>query len=270
MSFDLGNESAPQGRDVGVLIVNADDWGRDRETTKQIHNCALRGAVSSVSAMVFMEDSERAADMARESGIDAGLHLNFTTPFSASICPPELLERQHEVGQYLRWHRFAQTVFHPGLTKSFQYVVAAQLDEFRRLYGAEPERLDGHHHAHLCANVLIQGLLPRGSLVRRNFSFQPGEKSMGNRLYRQFVDRVLARHHRLVHFFFSLEPLEPRERLQRIFSLAREFVVEVETHPAKPEEYEFLAGGEIFRLTGDYPIAWRFAKNTDREPLPLI
>ena len=146
---------------------------------------------------------------ARESGIDAGLHLNFTTPFSASICPPELLERQHEVARYLRWHRFAQTVFHPGLTKSFQYVVATQLDEFRRLYGAEPERFDGHHHAHLCANVLIQGLLPRGSLVRRNFSFQPGAKSFFNRLYRQVVDRMLARRHRVVDFFFSLAPVEP-------------------------------------------------------------
>ena len=35
-----------------------------------------------VSAMVFMEDSERAASIARADAIDAGLHLNFTTAFS--------------------------------------------------------------------------------------------------------------------------------------------------------------------------------------------
>jgi len=205
--------------------------------------------------MVFMEDSERAAAIARERGIEAGLHLNLTTSFSAPGCPTQLVERQQELARYLLRHRLAQVVFHPGLTRSFEYVVATQLDEFRRLYGADPDRLDGHHHMHLCANVLLGGLLPPGTLVRRNFSFQAGEKSLWNRLYRRFVDGMLARRHRLVDFFFSLAPLEPPVRLQRIFSLAREFVVEVETHPVQPEEYRLLTGGEIFRLAGDVRIA---------------
>ena len=240
---------------AGRLILNADDWGRDPRTTRRILDCALRGAVSSVSAMVFMEDSERAATLARERGIDAGLHLNFTTSFSAEGCPAGLAERQEELRRYLLRHRLAQVVFHPGLIRSFEYVVAAQLDEFRRLYGGDPDRLDGHHHMHLCANVLLGGLLPPGTLVRRNFSFQPGEKSLWNRLYRKAVDRMLARRHRLLDFFFSLAPLELPSRLQRIFSLARQFVVEVETHPVNPEEYRFLADGEIFRLAGDVRIA---------------
>src|SRR2546426_10477618 len=46
---------------AGLLIMNADDWGRDRQTTDRTFECVLRGTVSSVSAMVFMEDSERAA-----------------------------------------------------------------------------------------------------------------------------------------------------------------------------------------------------------------
>src|SRR5579863_9771612 len=57
-----------------VLIVNADDWGWDRETTDRTLNCFLEGSLSSVSAMVFMQDSERAARLARQHGIDAGLH----------------------------------------------------------------------------------------------------------------------------------------------------------------------------------------------------
>jgi len=240
---------------TGLLIMNADDWGREPLTTNRILDCALRGAVSSVSAMVFMADSERAATMARERGIEAGLHLNLTTSFSAPGCPGRLVERQQELARYLLRHRLAQVVFHPGLVRSFEYVVAAQLDEFRRLYGADPDRLDGHHHMHLCANMLLGGLLPPGTLVRRNFSFQAGEKSLWNRLYRRFVDDMLARRHRLVDFFFSLAPLEPPVRLQRIFSLAREFVVEVETHPVQPEEYRLLTGGEIFRLAGDVRIA---------------
>ena len=238
----------------GLLIVNADDWGRDRETTERTRECLDRGVVSSVSAMVFMEDSERAAAIACGRGIDAGLHLNLTTPFSTPACAAQLVERQGELARHLMRHRLAPVVFHPGLVRSFEYVVAAQRDEFSRLYGAEPERVDGHHHMHLCANVLLGGLLPRGAIVRRNFSFQPEEKSFCNRFYRSVVDRMLARRHRVVDFFFSLAPLEPRGRVQRVFSLARESAVEVETHPINPEEYDFLTSGEIFRLARDVQI----------------
>jgi chitin disaccharide deacetylase len=244
------SDRAVDAPSAGLLVVNADDWGRDRVTTDRILECGLRGAVSSVSAMVFMEDSDRAAALAREHGIKAGLHLNFTTPFSGSGCPSGLLKHQRQLAQYLR-HRFAQVVFHPGLTRSFEYLVACQLDEFRRIYGGDPEKLDGHHHMHLCANVLLQRLLPPGTIVRRNFSFKRGEKGPWNRLYRSLVDHSLARRHRLVDFFFSLPPLEPENRLLRIYSLARQFVVELETHPVRPDEYRYLAGGKFFRDIGD-------------------
>jgi predicted glycoside hydrolase/deacetylase ChbG (UPF0249 family) len=251
-----GRSDAP---DDGLLIVNADDWGRDHQTTERILDCILCGAVSSVSAMVFMDDSERAAAIARERGIDAGLHLNFTTPFSAPSSPARLVECQRKLARYLRRHRFAPIVLCPWLAHSFEYIVAAQLNEFRRLYGTEPERIDGHHHMHLCANVVFEGLLPAGTIVRRNFSFQPGEKSFANRLYRRVVDRLLAQRHRLTHFFFSLAPVEPPDRLQRIFSLARQSIVEVVAHPVKLDEYQFLAGGKIFRWANRCPIAVRFA-----------
>src|ERR1019366_5206132 len=247
-----------------VVIVNADDWGQDHETTERTLECILRGSVSSVSAMVFMEDSERAAAIARERGIDAGLHLNFTTQFSALKCPAQLMERQRELAKCLLRHRLSQVWFHPTLARSFEYVVSAQIDEFRRLYGAAPGRFDGHHHMHLCANVLLSRLIPSETIVRRNLSFRQGEKSLGNRLYRQIVDHMLARRHRLTDFFFPLLPLEPPGRLQRIFSLARQFAVEVETHPVNPEEYRFLAGGEILRQAEDLPIAPRFGVRSSR------
>jgi hypothetical protein len=250
-----GSRIADAAAGSGLLIVNADDWGRDAHTTGRILDCVTRKAVSAVSAMVFMEDSDRAASVALEHDIDAGLHLNLTTPFTARACPAGVAERQRRIASYLRRHRLAQLVFNPALVTSFEYVVAAQIDEFRRLHGVDPARVDGHHHMHLCENVLLQGLLPEGALVRRNFSFQPGEKGIVNRAYRRFVDGRLIRRHRLADFLFSLAPLQPRGRLERIFSLARRHVIEVETHPVQPEEYQFLAGGEIFRWTGDLRIA---------------
>lgn len=240
---------------AGFLIMNADDWGRDVLTTDRILDCSMKGAVSSVSAMVFMEDSERAADLAWQREIEAGLHLNFTTPFSSARCPSALLKHQQKVAYYLLRHRLAQIIFHPGLVQSFEYLVKTQLDEFNRLYGVVPERIDGHHHMHLCANVLIQRLLPSGAIVRRNFSFERSEKSIWNRSYRRVLDWCLARKYKLADYFFSLPPLGSRDRLRRISSLAQHFIVEVETHPVNPAEYQYLIGGSFHRDNLDVRIA---------------
>jgi hypothetical protein len=263
------SETGPGKRNpTGLLIVNADDWGRDSDTTKKIFECRRAGTISSVSAMVFMADSEAAAAMARETGIDAGLHLNFTLAFSSSACPAKLQERQGALSVYLSRHSLAQVVFHPGLARSFEYVVNAQLDEYTRLYGAPPRRIDGHHHMHLCANVQFSRLLPAGTLIRRNFSFRRGEKSLINRLYRQTLDRRLAKRHQIVDFLFLLAPLEPRTRLENIRLLARDFVVEVETHPVNADEYSFLTEGDAHRWAGEVPIATRFARpNVDGSKL---
>jgi predicted glycoside hydrolase/deacetylase ChbG (UPF0249 family) len=240
------------------LIVNADDWGRDTETTDRILECVTTGTVSSTSAMVFMVDSERAGDLARGRGVDCGLHLNFTMPFSAPDCPSSLREHQGRVIHYLRRNRLAPRVYHPGLASSFQYVAAAQSDEFERIFGSKPRRLDGHHHMHLCANVLFGRLLPAATIVRRNFSFRPGEKSWINRLYRRATDRMLAKRHKLTDYFFSLPPLEPQSRIDEMFSIARRAIVEVETHPVNPEEYRFLTSGEILHRTRGLQIARGF------------
>jgi predicted glycoside hydrolase/deacetylase ChbG (UPF0249 family) len=233
-----------------MLIVNADDWGRDAETTDRIAECAALGSVSSVSAMVFMADSERAASIALDNGIEAGLHLNFTEPFSAPGCPSSLVREQQRLAQHLLRHRLSPMVFEPRLIRAFEYVTAAQLDEFRRLYGTDPAKLDGHHHMHLCTNVIFQRLLPKQILVRRNFTFESGEKSYLNRIYRQFIDRRLSRNHRLTDYFFSIVPMEPRQRLQKIFALAGQATVELETHPIQANEHRFLTQGEFFEQLG--------------------
>jgi chitin disaccharide deacetylase len=235
---------------TGALIINADDWGRDRTTTDRTLDCVRCGTVSAVSAMMFMDDSERAAAMTHEHGIDTGLHLNLTTPFSAANCSSKLREHQERLAGYLVRHRLMQVMFHPGLTQQFEYVVQMQFDEYGRLYGHAPVRIDGHHHMHLCANVLAQGLLPQGTVVRRNFSFERGQKSLWNRLYRQWVDSRLGKRHRLTDYFFSLGPIKPENRLEQMFSLSREFVVEVEAHPVNQDEYCFLQGEGSAHLIG--------------------
>jgi hypothetical protein len=205
--------------------------------------------------MVFMDDSERAAHLARKHGVDAGLHLNFTLPFSAPQCRARLKEHQERLSRVLSSPRFAPVLYHPFLAASFEYVVKAQLEEYERLYGTAANRVDGHHHMHLCTNVLMQELLPDGIIVRRNLSFARGEKGFFNRFYRHRQDLRLARRHRLADFFFDLQPLEPRQRLEEIFDLAERFDIEVETHPVRDQEYRFLADGELMRCAGQGAVA---------------
>lgn len=263
---DSVGESNTRSSSSGI-IVNADDWGRDIDTTTRSLDCIVQETVSSVSAMVFMEDSERAAELARQHEVDTGLHLNFTQHFSVPQCPSRLLDHQDKLSNFLRSNRFAPVMYHPGLAVSFDYVVKAQFAEYERLYQAPADRVDGHHHMHLCANVLFGELIPADTLVRRNFSFAPGEKSWMNRLYRRWIDTRLKRRHRLVDYLFSLAPIEPLERLQQIVSLARHAVVEVETHPVNSSEYRFLTSGEIFQQLSDIRIARGFAANAGKRAI---
>lgn len=242
-------------RSCASIIINADDWGRDKATTDRTFDCFRSGAISSVSAMMFMEDSERAANLARQHNIDAGLHLNFTLPYSGAQCPARLMKHQEKLSCVLISHRFAPVFYHPGLANSFEYVVRAELEEYERLYGSVANRVDGHHHMHLCANVLSQNLLPEGTVVRRNLTFGPGEKGYFNRLYRRRQDERLGRHHRLADLFFDLQRLQPSNRLERIFRLADRFDIEIETHPIRDEEYRFLTNGDLSRCAGETAVA---------------
>jgi hypothetical protein len=255
MSMPESIDDATVSKSGAAVIINADDWGIDRATTGRTLDCFLKGAISSASAMVFMEDSERASDLAREHQIDCGLHLNLTAPFSAPPASSLLREHQRKLTSFLRSHRYASIVYHPFLASSFDYVVHAQLEEFERLYGSPAARVDGHHHMHLSANVVGQKLLPAGIIVRRNYSFAPGEKNALNRWYRARQDRRLARRHRMTDFFFSLPPLEPASRLEKIFNLAMHSNVELETHPINQNEFNFLTGEGLARYLCAVPVA---------------
>ncbi len=117
--------------------------------------------------------------------------------------------------------------------------------EFRWLYGRPPGRIDGDQHIHLFTNILLDDLLPAGTKVRRNFSFNTGEKSFINRLYRKIVDHRLRRQHQITDYFFALsQHLEP-SRLQRVVLAARTAKVELMTHPQVDAEYKFLLGDDF-------------------------
>jgi predicted glycoside hydrolase/deacetylase ChbG (UPF0249 family) len=223
-----------------MIIVNADDWGGWPTATNAIRTCFVAGRVSSVSAMVFMEDSARAAGLALELGLDAGLHLNLNQDLSAADCPPDVKARQARIGRFLKRSRYALLLYHPFLRNDFRAVFAAQLAEFVRLYGRPPTHIDGHRHMHLSSNMLLDRIIPAGLRVRRSFSFWPGEKSLLNRTYRRMVDRRLEKSYRVTRYFFALSQCAAGPRFARVVELARTDTVELMTHPEMPVEYKFL------------------------------
>jgi predicted glycoside hydrolase/deacetylase ChbG (UPF0249 family) len=230
-----------------MLIVNADDLGRLPATTDSILACYAKRRITSTSAMVFMQDSERAAGLALASGIDLGLHINFSERFTGDSVPKPLREGHDRICRFLTANKYALLVYHPFLRRQFRFVFEAQYAEFKRLYGREPSHLDGHQHMHLASNMLFDHLLPEGTKVRRSFSFRPGEKSRVNRLYRAAVDRRLARRHRLTDYFFALAQHPGLDRLRRVIQLAKEANVELMTHPQVQKEYDFLMSDEYGR-----------------------
>ena len=200
------------------------------------------GKISSVSAMVYMEDSVRAADLAKSLGLNVGLHLNLSQKFTGQGVSDRLFEYQERVTRFLSRNKFALLFYNPFLRKQFRYTFQEQLKEFLCLYGEEPSHLNGHHHLHLCSNMLMDRIIGKGEKVRRSFSFQPGEKNMVNRTYRQLVDRHLSANFRVTDYFFDLTGQYKKDRLKRVSQLAKVASVELMTHPAVPEELAILSG----------------------------
>lgn len=219
-----------------MVIVNADDLGMSSQHSDAAILCYEAGRITSASGMVFMKDSERAADMANGAGLDVGLHLNFTTSFTGVCRDALLLEYHGQIMRYLKQNKFATLLYNPALRQQFRYVYQAQVEEFTRLYGKSPSHVNGHHHRHLCANMLLDYVISDGQRVRRSLTFQSGEKNLLNRTYRSFVDHWLSRRYRLTDFFFDISA----QRYPDFFKLADEATVEIMVHPIRVPDMELL------------------------------
>jgi predicted glycoside hydrolase/deacetylase ChbG (UPF0249 family) len=231
-----------------MLIINADDFGRTAAETDAALRCYQRGRLTSVSAMVFMTDSERAAELAKENGLDVGLHLNFTDSFTGGRIAARLANYHDKIARFLTRNRYSQVLYNPFLLPEFSYSCEAQTEEFTRLFGKAPSRIDGHHHMHLCGNVLLSNLIPAGMKIRRNFSFWPGEKSRLNRAYRALVDRWLARRYRLTDYFFDLTQSIREKKMDRVMELAESSKVELMTHPILGLESDYLMSHQFHAM----------------------
>jgi predicted glycoside hydrolase/deacetylase ChbG (UPF0249 family) len=228
----------------GLLIVNADDLGLNEKATTAIIECFRRGRISSATAMVWMEDSRRAGELAGAAALPVGLHLNLTLPFSDPNAPMAVRERQRRIAAYFGaggWRRF---VYDPRLVRAVDAAVRDQLEEFRTRHGRSPTHVDGHHHVHTSPMVLASPSLRAVGVVRPTFTFLRGQKGALNRLARGALNRLVTRRYRSSRYFFSIRSVHPAlggSGLERPLELARRESVELMVHPEWDDEYDLLA-----------------------------
>jgi len=234
-----------------VLIINADDWGRNRTSTDNSLSCFKAGRITSASAMVFMKDSERSAEVALEANLDVGLHVNFTLGFDGPVQMGPLIEKHRRISQFLLGSKYNLIFYNPLLRNEFYYVYRSQYEEFLRLYNKQPGHINGHHHMHFCANMFFGGIIQAGEKVRRNFTFVPGEKIFLNRLYRRIIDKWITKKHITTDFFFSISPLQSKYRILRILELSKTSNVELLVHPELVKEYDYLMSDEFLEIISD-------------------
>jgi len=231
-----------------MLIITADDLGLDKQVTDRILSSFSMQRISSASAMVFMKDTMRAAESAAELNLEVGLHLNFTLPFSASNVSSKLKAHQNAISSYLLSSKFGQLIYNPFLRDSFYFVFRAQQEEFYRLYGKNPNFYNGHHHMHLCSNIILSNLLPRQVPVRRTFTFNWGEKDPLDILYRRILDHFINYRYISTDYFYSLSALMELETLQKFITLSRIKNVEIMVHPNRDREFIYIQSNEYFKL----------------------
>ncbi len=235
---------------MALLIVNADDLGQDAPTTDSILRCFEGGRVGSASAMVFMSDSARAADLAREAGLPTRLHLNLTEPFTDPSVPAGARERQARMARHLSGLQVAYRVCSPRRQSLIEDCIRDQLTAFEHLYGIAPRDVDGHQHVHTCLNVLLARSLGKVKGMRATFNLPPDDGMLGKRGLQAFVNRLVRlRFDSTERFTYLRKGEECRSvaDLAGIVARARSESVEIMTHPGIAAEREVLMSEEWAR-----------------------
>jgi chitin disaccharide deacetylase len=243
-----------------LLIVNADDLGYNRPATDTTAECFRAGRITSATAMVYMQDSDRAAEVALEIGLPVGLHLNLTEPFDDPGAPPELRTRHLALARRYGGPSFIfrsrRWTFDPRLREPTETCIADQLERFHQLYGRAPTHIDGHLHVHICPNVALARTIPRGLKMRNVLSggaLGAGARARVARARQRMLlrDRLTTRH------FLNITDLHPdfvEGGVGRQLGMASEESVEVMAHPGFGHEYTQLMSDDWGGWTDGLPL----------------
>jgi len=83
-------------------------------------------------------------------------------------------------------------------------------------------------------------MIPKGARVRRTFTFDLCEKNPFQSIVSTSPQYLCIKRFISTDCFFSIAPVENRERLQHIFNRANKETVEIEVHPENAWEIDFI------------------------------
>jgi chitin disaccharide deacetylase len=228
--------------DTQLLIVNADDFGHDREATDLTIACFGAGQISSATTMVHMADSTHAAELGLEHTLPTGLHLNFTEPFNAAEVPAAVRERQLQACRIFGdgGLRLRSWTYDPRISDQVEDAIRDQLDQFRTLFGREPTHVDGHNHVQVCPNIARAKALSGFKMRNALWSWPSARTAMG--AARALRRELTARRFLTTRYFLDIAELHNLSQadLTARLGLADKASVEVMAHPRFGHELEVL------------------------------
>jgi predicted glycoside hydrolase/deacetylase ChbG (UPF0249 family) len=246
----------------GLLVVNADDWGGSEATTDAILRTFEAGRITSTSGMVYMPDSDRAAELAGRAGLPVGLHINLTEPFTDPRTPQPVRDRQRRVAGRLGGAgrdghpgtaQLRKWLYDPTIKADVDRAITDQIERFEALYGRAPTHFDGHNYVDLCPNVFLSRSIPAGASMRNSLDCYPLERSaMG--VIRALRQRLRSRRLHSTRYLLHIanlrlgegETTDPRLRLARCAP------VEVMGHPDDEVELAAFMSPAWQRVLGEY------------------
>ncbi len=135
------------------LIINADDFGFNKEITDGIIEAHKAGTVTSTTLMVNMPAAEYAADVSRSyPKLSVGIHLTLTIgkPISKPEMVKDLLDKNGYFKNHIEMFRLANRCKLPA--GQIERELSAQIEKFLSL-GIIPSHSDSHHHIADCLQI---------------------------------------------------------------------------------------------------------------------
>ncbi|MGO9908362.1 MAG: ChbG/HpnK family deacetylase [Solirubrobacteraceae bacterium] len=230
-------------RSTPLLIVNADDLGIEPRVSNAILECFQSGSISSTTALVWMRDSDRAAEIARHAHIPTGLHLNLIEPYTAPDVPPRVAQTQRRVVERLGKGGLGPQLYHRAWSEDFGQCIRDQLSRFTELYGVPPTHVDGHRHMHLAMNALLSRALQPVRRCRRPVNRPARESASYKRLARSALSVLVRLRFITTDACFSVRSLHPElggSGLDETLARADRSSIELFVHPGYRDELPLL------------------------------
>lgn len=127
------------------LIVNADDLGINSDRDRGIIEAYQRGIVTSATVLANGGSFDSAVQLAGETSLPTGLHLNLSEGQSISGPIAGLTDQDHRLPGKLAMRQYLlhEQIDHAGIKREF----SAQIEKVLQM-GLQPDHLDGHQHCH--------------------------------------------------------------------------------------------------------------------------